>query len=175
MHTPSTDQVRIMLKAFRRVAWPAGRRAAHELAADCGWAVRRDRPRSVRYVTTLGTNDDVANALVRPESEGDGNLLDVTVHVSDYAPDDVPGLDRAYASVVAAVEAELGSPAHVDDRATHPRTVWELNESGRVAVQRLSAVVILTLLSLEIANLERAEKRRGISSGRIPGTGHEDL
>ncbi|MCC2314202.1 DUF6301 family protein [Cellulomonas xiejunii] len=174
MHTASTDQVQGILRAFRRVAWPAGRRAALQLAVDCGWTVRRDGPRSVRYVTSLGTNDDIANALVRPD-DADGSLLDVTVHVSDYAADDAPGLDRAYGAVVAAVQVELGSPVHVDDRAAHPRTVWDLDGGGRVAVQRLSAIVVLKLLSLEVADLERTEKLLGIDPGRIPGTGHEDL
>ncbi|MCC2314199.1 DUF6301 family protein [Cellulomonas xiejunii] len=172
MQTASADQIRALLRAFRGITWPAGRQKVLALADECGWTVRLETPRGVRYDTGLPTNDQRASALIRPDG-ADGRVLDLTVHVSDRDPGTPAGLDEAYRDVAAAVQTELGEPVRTDAW-EHARTVWDIAGGGRVVVQKLDSVV-LVLRSPEVADLERDEERLGIDPGRVPGTGHEDL
>ena len=40
MRTASPDLINDLLRAFSSLTWPAGRQAALDLAAACGWTVR---------------------------------------------------------------------------------------------------------------------------------------
>lgn len=173
MQTASVDQIGDLLRAFRRIVWPTGRPRALELADELDWTVRLETPRSTHWVTGLATNNPRADVLIRPDG-GDGRILELTVHVSDRDPGAPSALDEAYRSVVAAVQAELGAPVRTDAW-KNPRTVWDIDGGGRVLVQRLDAVVVLVLLSHEVAELERDEERLGVDPYRVPGTTDQDL
>lgn len=168
MQTASADQIRALLRTFRSITWPAGRQKALALADECGWTIRLETPRGVRYVTGFATNDQRANALIRPD-DADGSVLDLTVHVSDRDPATPAALDEAYRSVAATVQAELGMPVRADAW-EHARTVWDITSGGRVVVQKLDSVVLI-LRSQEVADLERDEERLGTDPGRVPGIG----
>ena len=173
MRTASPVQISDLLRAFDAITWPAGRQAAHDLAARCGWSVELETQNGIGFVTNLGTNDDNAEALVLTDGPTGDTLDEIEVNVSD-AEASPTALKKAYTDVCAAVEAVLGAPVHID-RGKSPRTFWDLPNGGRVRVQRLSDIVIMTLLSRDAADLARQEARLGVSADRVPGTGHEDL
>lgn len=166
MQTASVDQIRGLLRTFQTITWPAGRQKALALADECGWTIRLETPRGVRYITGYPTNDQRANALIRPD-DADGSILDLTVHVSDRDPATPAELDEAYRSVATTAQAELGTPVRTDAW-EHARTVWDIAGGGRVVVQKLDSVVLI-LRSQEVADLERDEERLGVDPGRVPG------
>lgn len=87
MRTASPDLINDLLRAFSSLTWPAGRQAALDLAAACGWTVRLETRNAVRFITNLGTSDDRARAFMMSD-ETTGELFDeLTVHVADGDPD----------------------------------------------------------------------------------------
>lgn len=175
MRTASPDLINDLLRAFSSFTWPAGRQAALDLAAACGWTVRIETRNAVRFSTNLGINDDRARAFVMSSGETTGGLFDeLTVHVTDADPDAPVALATAYTDLCARVDTALGAPVSVE-RGSLPRTFWDLDNGGRVGFQQLEHVVIMILLSRGAADLARKEARLGIGPYRIPGTGDEDF
>ena len=174
MRTASPDLISDLLRAFSSFTWPAGRQAALDLAAACGWTVRIETRNAVRFTTNLGTNDDRARAFTMSD-ETTGELFDeLTVHVTDADPDAPAALATAYTDLCALLETALGAPVSVEPGSL-PRTFWDLDNGGRVGFQQLEHVVIMILLSRGAADLARKEARLGIGPDRIPGTGDENF
>ncbi|WP_256443191.1 DUF6301 family protein [Cellulomonas dongxiuzhuiae] len=170
----AAQEVAVLLEALGQVAWPADREVVLRLAEGLGWRVTRASSAGLRFVTSLAVDDPRARALLGDEAAGTSTLESLTVNVSDRDEADAAAVHAAFESVCASVADVLG-PEVRRDAWEYPRRAWDLASGGRIVLQDLHDVVILKLLSRDMADLERDEVRLGIDPNRVPGTGHDDL
>lgn len=140
MRTASPDQINDLLRAFSSLMWPAGRRAALDVAAARGWTVQLKTRNAVRFATNLGTNDDRARAFVMSD-ETTGELFDeLTVHVADGDPDApasvVGGIFVGNASLQAARTAHTARTASTRRHERRTRVDGETTTAGHAASAR---------------------------------------
>lgn len=161
-----------IIDAFRGLSWPADRDQMRRIAADLGWETVSDRRKGMDFQTGLAVTPDHANTLL----PGDGTEIgQVQVYLSDRVSGDVTAaatedLRSVYRTLADLAAETLGDPSA-------PRgaegTYWDLPTGGRIAVKRLDKVVILDVVSEAYANIERAEKRLGVGTERVPGVDPE--
>ncbi|MGC5169297.1 DUF6301 family protein [Micromonospora sp. DT81.3] len=160
------DDLRPIVDAFAEFTWPAPRDSMHPVAEKLGWTLQLDRPKGINYQTAYGFGRGRASVLI-----SDDDIAEVTVHVSARIDEDDQEqraqLAQAFSAVRGALEQILGTPAHVR-RGEYPRISWDLASGGRIALDRLGAVVALTVLQQKYADIERFEESRGIPDDRDP-------
>ncbi|MGC5169299.1 DUF6301 family protein [Microbacterium sp. DT81.1] len=76
-------------------------------------------------------------------------------------------LAKAFTALRGDLEQVLGRWAH-ERRGANPRVSWDLENGGRIALERLSAVVSLYVLQKKYADAERSEEKRGVPEERDP-------
>jgi hypothetical protein len=165
------EAVASIVEQFAGSSWPMDRPALAAIAERLGWTVMFEVPKGMYYTTALPLTPGRADALI-----SDGAVNELTVEVTDRVGDDdehaQDDLLVAFTQLRTVTEELLGAPATVRRGAT-PRITWDLDNGGRVAVQRLPAVVILLVLQKLFADLERFEESRGMPSDTDPLAGND--
>ena len=148
------------------VEWPAPRDVIYPIAVRLGWRVHLDRRNGINFQTSYAFGSGRADSLL-----SDGDIAEVTVHVSERIDKEDTGrgkeLAEAFTALRGDLEQILGRWAH-ERRGANPRVSWDLDNGGRVALERLGAVVSLYVLQKKYADIERSEEKRGVPEDRDP-------
>lgn len=164
-HAPVRD-IEAIVAEFASVAWPLGRRRLASLAERFGWNPRVDGERSVIFVSSIAGESAMVSVSV-----ADGDIaevdIDVSVRIGKDDAEQQEDLTLAFKDLRRELTGILGSPA-ASRSGKNPRTSWDLDNGGRVALQRLSAVIQLVILQERYANIERFEESREILDDRDP-------
>lgn len=160
----AADDVRAIVSAFTEGERPLRRGEVLATAERLGWTVRSAQERGILFMTGLPYRRARADCLLL-----EGELGQLTVGLSDRADDPAQQAQlRAVEQEVLAVLAELlGGPG--DRSSGRSRTSWDLGSGARVAVENVGDRVILVVLGMHVADLERAEARLGVDPDRVVG------
>lgn len=153
------DELRAVVGAFAAFSWPAPRSEISAIGERLGWTLRLDLPSGMEYATALSFGRTPASILL-----DDDHLAQATIHVSSRIDEGDAAqrgeLSLAYEDVRSIITGILGDPVRTR-RGSIPRTTWDLDSGGRLAVAHLGFVVAVIVIQERYADVERSEESRG--------------
>lgn len=129
--TLSDEQFDTLIDRFLAVRWPVTRAEADRLLGEWSWSVRR-RPED-GIIADTGFGFDVREPCRIGFADSDGDLLDLTIRLSDSGKLNPGAVRDSFTRHVATLRARLGAPAKRKS-GDRPHAVWYLSSKARVVL-----------------------------------------